>query len=378
MRPPFLHALPHALLAWPFGGLILAATPVVAQQVAPAPVATAVPAEASAVPPPIRVAPPVTPAAPLPTPAVTLPSATPAPRTTPRPRVTPTPTATPRPRVTPTPAPTPRVTASPTPRAAPTRAPAPRPVETVAPVPTATPSPVATVPVAVPTPPPVAPATQQSGWGGWLVPGAVVLVLVAVAGVLLARRRRRDQDPIEVPAAVALAPEPVTETRRAWLTLALRPRRAGLNLLTATFDAQLVVRNEGEAGAGDIRVDVRLTSARDGQEGELAALFADTGGRPAAAPFALAPGEERTLDVLATLPREAIHVLSAGGRPMFVPVAAVSVRYASGDVRGQTAEAFAIGVERDGAAKLMPFWLDGPGRMFDSIAARPHALAVRS
>ncbi|MEH3048243.1 hypothetical protein [Sphingomonas adhaesiva] len=362
-------------LLWPLGGLILAATPVVAQQTTPVPAATTVPSEASAVPPPISIAPPVPQASP--SPVVTLPAATPTPRATPRPRVTPTPQVTPTPRATATA----RATASPTPT--------PTSVASAAPLPATTPSVIATVPVAVPTPPPPAPAAVEEGAShGWLFPGAVVLVLAVLAGVLLARRRRRDDtaEVAELPAAVEAVPVPplpaIAEAHvvapRAWLAFELRPRRAGVNLLTATLDAQLVVRNEGDAAANDVRAEVRLLSAREGQEGELAGIFADAGGRPVAAPFALAPGEERGLDVLVTLPRDAINVLTAGGRPMFVPVAAVNVRYASGEVRGQTAEAFAVGVERDGAAKLMPFWLDGPGRMFDTVAARPHALAVRS
>ncbi|MGJ3625791.1 hypothetical protein AB5I41_29830 [Sphingomonas sp. MMS24-JH45] len=81
---------------------------------------------------------------------------------------------------------------------------------------------------------------------------------------------------------------------------------------------------------------------------------------------------------MATLPRGDIAVVTVGERPMFVPVAAVGVRYRSGEVAGQTAAAFAIGVEREGAAKLAPFWLDAPARMHDTVAARPHVLSIRT
>ncbi|MEH3099043.1 hypothetical protein [Sphingomonas adhaesiva] len=357
-------------LAWPLGGLILSTAPVAAQQAAPAATATTVPPEASAVPPPISVAPVL----PTPAPPVAVPAATATPRAVPGPR----PAATPTPRAaeTPRPAETPR--ARPTVAVTPTPSPSPTPVE----VPSPTPTPVATVPVAVPTPAPIPPAAEEPRANTWLFPGGLVLVLAVVAGVSLARRRKRADDvPVEeevVPIAPPASPPPaVVVEPRAWLAFELRPRRAGVNLLTATLDAQLTVRNEGDAVADDVRIEIRLLSARDGQDNELAAVFAEPDGRPAAAPFALAPGEERVVDVLATLSRDAINVLSASGRPMFVPVAAVSVRYASGSVRGQTAGAFAIGVEREGAAKLLPFWLDGPGRMFDSVAARPHAVAVR-
>ena len=84
---------------------------------------------------------------------------------------------------------------------------------------------------------------------------------------------------------------------------------------------------------------------------------------------------------LVTLPRDNINVLTAADRPMFVPVVTLNARYvpsenAAGE--GQTAQAFALGIERAGAAKLAPFWLDGPARMFETVAARPHALAVSS
>lgn len=156
------------------------------------------------------------------------------------------------------------------------------------------------------------------------------------------------------------------------------PRRAGLNLVTATVDVDVVMRNTGDAPAENIRVDVRLMSAAPDQDAALGTLFADPIQRPASAPFTLAPGAERTMRSLVTLPRTAIHVLTAGERPMFVPVVAVNARYDSGDGAGQTANAWAVGVERAGAAKLGPFWLDVPARMHESIAVRPHALSLRS
>ena len=71
---------------------------------------------------------------------------------------------------------------------------------------------------------------------------------------------------------------------------------------------------------------------------------------------------------LATMPRDAITVLMAGGRPMFVPMIAIRAVHAG----GQTTSVHAIGIERPGQAKLGPFWLDQPSRMFDTIGVRPH------
>ncbi len=401
----FLWSLPS------LGGVLLAAQPTVAQQSAPAPVST-VPAEASALPAPLRVpiAPPPAPAA-TPGAAAAAGAGTAVPPADPAASIaSPTIVAPNRPSPTPTPRavatsrrepagriPVPGATATPwdvTP---------PSPAATPEAPPAATPTPDAAVPAPGATAPTAPTASieprdvEGSPWLGWLIvlpAGAAVLI----AGLLWRRRRRGAalaQSPaIDPDAAAALPPAPpvaiadpdahadAVPDERAWVTFALTPRRAGVNLLTATLEAVLVVRNEGEAVAEEVRIDVRLLSARIGQESELATLFAETAETPVVAPFALAAGEERAIDLLVTATRAQLNVLSAAGRPMFVPVAAVNVRYVSsggsGGVHGQTAAGFAIGVEREGTTKLTPFWLDTPGRMHDRLAARPHALSLRS
>lgn len=251
--------------------------------------------------------------------------------------------------------------------------------------------------------PPPASAPPAPLWrADWLIAGALVL-LVGVA-LLLWRRRRKgpsdgDADEVAVapitaeprahrpPASEPASPiasvpsdstpaSPAVDAPRARLTLALRPRRGGINLVTATLDAELEIVNAGDAPAAAVQVAARLLSAHRDQQAELDALFAEPGVRPAVASFALAPGEGRVLPLLLTLPRGAIRPIDMGGRAMFVPVAAVDVRYASGAGEAQSAAAFAVGVERDGAAKLAPFWLDGPARMHETLGARPHGEPV--
>ncbi|WP_234387505.1 hypothetical protein [Sphingomonas sp. STIS6.2] len=184
------------------------------------------------------------------------------------------------------------------------------------------------------------------------------------------------------------APEPATtaapqfldrrarEPERARLSVELRPLRAGLNLLSATAECELVVTNVGAGVAEAIRVQAVLLSAHAGQDADLTAVNAGQVPRPATAPFTLAPGESRTIRTVSAMSREAIHSMTAADRPMFVPIVAVNIRYASGAIAGQTARAWAIGVERVDSAKLAPFWLDIPARMYDGIAARPHAPAI--
>ena len=168
------------------------------------------------------------------------------------------------------------------------------------------------------------------------------------------------------------SPDPL----RARLAVELRPLRAGLNLLSATAECEIVVTNIGTAAADGIRVQAVLLTAHAAQDADLASVNAGPVVRPATTPFALAPGETRVVRTVSATAREAIHSMTAANRPMFVPIVAVNILYASGEITGQTARAWAIGIERVDSAKLAPFWLDAPARMYDGIAARPHAVAI--
>lgn len=316
---------------------------------------------------------------PVPSPEPT-PATPPTPAATPAPRPTPTPTAraTPRAEVRPTPTPTPTstATASPAPRATPTPAPSATPILAPAPVasPTATPVPAAVAP------------ESGDGWPLWPIGG---VVLAAAAGVWWYRARRRvtlpllapaiEPDPVDPPPTPAPAPAPApapVAAERARLALALQPRRAGLNLLSATVEGELLVRNDGVVPATGIRIGAALIGASAGPPGDVAALFAQPVARPVTPAFALAPGEERRVRIVVALPRADIRPLDAGGRAMFVPVVAVNALYDAGGGDGQAAQAFAVGVERVDSAKLAPLWLDQPARMYDALGTRPYAAAI--
>lgn len=175
------------------------------------------------------------------------------------------------------------------------------------------------------------------------------------------------------PPSPSPSPSPPPAAPRARLTCDLRPLRAGLNLLSATVECELVVTNTGTAPAEAIRTGVALLTAHTGQDVDLAVFNAAPVVRPVAAPFALAPGETRTLRTVVAVSREAIRTMTAANRPMFVPVVAANVRYVTAGADAQTARAWSIGIERVDSPKLAPFWLDAPARMYSSVAARPHA-----
>lgn len=326
--------------------------------------------------------------APLPTP-----SPSPLPRVTPTPGATPTPRATPAPRAsaTPAPAPTPEAASAPAASTPPASVPTSEPSAT--PTPSPTPS---SLPTAAPS---VAPGEEQ-GDHGWLI-GLGLLAVAGGAGAWWWRRNRTASEPVRPiddageaplptprpmpvrPVITSVGAAPVADAPavpigdRARLTLTLNPRRGGLNLLSATVEAELVVRNTGTAPATAIRIGAILIGATPGQGDEIAPLFAQPIGRPATPPFTLAPGEERRVRLVVAQPRGEILALSAGGRTMFVPVVAINALFEAGEgAEGQSARAFAVGVERVDSAKLAPFWLDQPARMHEQLAVRPYGAGV--
>ena len=329
-----------------------------------------------------------------PTPAP-LPTFIPIPDDTPLIQPIPTPTLT----VVPTPTPVPPSRAARTPRPIPRATPAPPPVVAPAPIASPTPLPAPAEPPAVQPPAaqpsarpapasPVQPAPTdgESDLWPWLLGLAALAGLGGLALFLLRRRRDVEPDYAYQPVAepepereVAVEPDPIAapiapsvSPSRADLTLAFRPTRAGLNMLSATVEGELTVTNTGEAAASEVRVRAVLLTAHPGLDRDVAALRGEPVARPAAPPFALGPGEARSLRVVAASPREALQVLTAGERPMFVPVVAIDVGHAD----GRAGQAYAVGVERAGSSKLAPFWLDVPPKSYTDVAAREHGPAA--
>ena len=329
-----------------------------------------------------------------PAPIIVLPAASP----TPSPTAASTPTATAIPQLSPTPrasaaAPTPHESPAPQasqvelspaslPTSAPSSTPAPAPV---APSPTISPTPEA---AAIATPQPdMAEAEAGSGWLWWLA-GVALLAIVAAAAVLLRRRADSPVKRIEAPRQPApVAPLPVAtrtetpdpapaETARdsPVIDLSLAPTRAGLNLLSAVVEGELTVTNIGTVAVERVRIVATLVSAHGGQDADLTTAIAQPVGRALAPPFNLAPGESRQMRLVAALARDGIRAMSAGDRPIFVPIVALSTTFSSAGTNYRAARAFAVGVERVDSAKLAPIWLDVPPRMYDGVAARPHAL----
>lgn len=335
------------------------------------------------------------------TPAATL---APASRTPPAPTVRPTPTPTPTPdRIVPPPA---LPTVVPTPRAL-------RLADTAVPLPGPTQAPS---PIVIPPEPAPRPAPERSG-NVWSLFDPVALAALALIAVLLAvfglgwwwrnrpvrERAERRHDarhevfalgvdtpaglpppaaappaaapPAPVPTPAPAAPPSVGAVERAMLEIDLTLKRAGTNLLSASVEYALAVRNTGTQAATGVRLDLRMLSAGPDQDAILAGLFAQGVERPITPSFDLLPGDTLLLDGMAMHPKETLVLLDMVGPALFVPVVAVVARYGWNGGEGRTARAWVVGMVRGEGTRLQPFRRDG-ARMFETVAVLDYSIVL--
>jgi hypothetical protein len=323
-------------------------------------------------------------------------SIAPTPSPTPAPVPSPTPTAS---AVTPVPQPqapavravplrreTAPITPAPTPAVSPTATP----VAAPPPLASATPQPVAT---AVPVP---QPETATPPWL-WAVAGAGGTALLGLGGWLLFNRRRREADAEEVfeaepvvaappspkpvqpppgltPPAPVPAPAPVAQ-RGEPFELVLNPHRVLYTENEVHLEFELLARNATGAPAENIRIAFAAMSAHAQQDAVIAGFHGGPPGEPGGAPFDLAPGAGGRMPVRLAIPHSGIQVVQLGGRPMFVPIVLVDVRWRGGLSVRRFGMDFMLGTAGQGD-KLGPLWLDRPAPAGPLAAHRYFAKAA--
>ncbi|MBB4840024.1 hypothetical protein HNP52_003116 [Sphingomonas kyeonggiensis] len=313
--------------------------------------------------------------------------------------IAPAPSPTPAPVPTPTPTPAAR-TATPQPqpqRAAPVAraTPAPREAAPVAASPTPAASPASTVvpsPVAQPIPAPQPaqtepapePASATPPWL-WAAAGAGGTALLGLGGwLLLGRRRRREEDEVEAyeaePVAVAApplqpppglgratpAPAPAQPAVRAPAPVGAEPFELGINPHRIVFgenevllEFELLIANGTGAAADSIRVAYAAMSAHARQDEVIAGFHGGPPGEPGGPPFDLPAGGGGRMPVRLAIPRSGVNVVEVGGRPMFVPIVLIDLRWRGGLSIRRFGADFILGTAGQGD-KLGPIWLDRP------------------
>lgn len=280
----------------------------------------------------------------------------------------------------------PAARATPAPREVAPAAAVPEPATTPVPAPVAAPTPLASAtlrPSATAAPgPAAAPEAAGSPWL-WAATGAGGTVLLGLGGWLLFRRRRREEDQEEAfaPEPVASAPLPSGRVQpppglappppdpapvsvpvpRAGepFELALNPRRVIYAGTEVYLEFELLVGNLSGASAENIRIAFAAMSAHAQQDAVIAGFHGGPPGEPGGAPFDLAPGAGARMPVRLAIPHSGIQVVQVNGRPMFVPIVLVDVRWRGGLSLRRFGADFMLGTAGQGD-KLGPFWLDRP------------------
>lgn len=295
---------------------------------------------------------------------------TPAPTPTPKPDVTPPPRAV-RP-VSPRPRPRPSVRAGSTPVAA-------APIAAPSPTPLPTPTPASRSPTASASPAPVV-LKPSTPWLAYTAAG--VLALIGIGFILVRGRRPANDRFVEADDEAQDAPIDMPEPQPAFVQvtrprpgLVYRPFRIGLNIITATIEGEITVTNVDEYQIEAVDVRIALLGAATGHADAVADIHRQPPTRLLAPQFALKPGESKTIRAIAAIGRSDIAPLSAGGRPIFVPMVAVTMAWACDGHDFRSTQAFAVGIERTDSPRLAPIRLDGPARI-DGIAARVHDVSI--
>ncbi len=348
----------------------------------------------------------------------------------PTPRATPTPTPAPQPTVTPVPIP-PRATPSPRPAAT---QPSPRSGAQASAEPTPQPSPTRFgpsdfTPVATPQPgavpgaapvdanPTAAPEAPTQTLPAWLWPAlgaAAALVVGLVAGIAIAgrRRRRRDADAeaeivetpviaspptpgpparagvVTPPAPPRPAPQPASPGSAAPqpapagavapvppppgpLVTEIRPLRAAIRDGVVSIDFELYIQNRGPESAENVRAVLGLFAANPDQDAQIAGFHAAARMAPGSEPFSIAPGGIHMLKGQVTQAGEQMRVVNVQGKPMFVPILPVALKWYAGLSIRTLRDSFMIGtVPAPGSDRLGPLWVERAADGFGRLAAK--------
>lgn len=256
-------------------------------------------------------------------------------------------------------------------------------------------------PAASPAP---APASSELPFWLWPVLGGVLLLGGGLVGWWMGRRRRRvDADePVVVVAPPEPAspptpgppplnrkptatpnpaspqrsapPAPLTPPPDGPLVAELRPLRAAIRDGMVTVDFELFVQNRGRESADNIRAVLALLGANAQQDEQVATFHAAARMAAGAEPFSLAPGGVYMLGGQVSLPGDRMPVVNVQGKPMFVPVIPVALKWYAGLTIRTLRDCFMVGtMPAQGGDRLGPLWVERAADGFGRLAAKRYA-----
>lgn len=170
----------------------------------------------------------------------------------------------------------------------------------------------------------------------------------------------------------------IVSTRlRPWIDIDFIPERTVVADDTIAIEFTVALYNSGSAPARDVRLEAAMFNASPMQDQQIAAFFRQAAGRGDRIEV-VAPLQRVTVRSSVAVPRAEVRPLHAQGRPLLVPMTALTAVYRWGsNNNGQTSASYLVG-KQTSTEKLAPFRLDLGPRVFRGLAAREHQLRVRN
>lgn len=250
--------------------------------------------------------------------------------------------------------------------------------------------------------PSLSPADQGFGNTPWIALG---LLLAGLLGFAFYRRGRQPalveaapapmlreaaepapRAPMPAPVArlkaqVASQPKPAPAAVRPWLEMEFKPDRMVATDEEASVHFLLTIKNVGKSHARNVRIVARMFNAGPQQQQEIEAFFAyPERARKGVSTQIIPHGTKLDMPASVALPKADARVYNVGGKPIFVPMVAVTILYDWTHFgvthSGQTSQSYVVGVEpKAPAEKMGPFRLDLGPRIYRSVGQRQNQLA---
>jgi hypothetical protein len=168
----------------------------------------------------------------------------------------------------------------------------------------------------------------------------------------------------------------VSTSLRPWIEVDFQPERTIVDDENVAIEFAVALYNSGSAPARDVLVEASMFNASPAQDQQINAFFDQPAGRGNRIEM-LTPLQRVVVRSAITIPRSQLRPLLAEGRPLLVPMTALTALYRWGSNNiGQTSASYLVG-KQTSTDKLAPFRLDLGSRLFRGLAAREHPLRVR-
>mgnify|MGYP003576733107 CR=1 FL=1 len=173
------------------------------------------------------------------------------------------------------------------------------------------------------------------------------------------------------PAAPAAPALPAVPPPDGPLVTEIRPTRAAIRDGIVTLDLELFIQNRGAEPADNIRAVLALLGANAEQDAQIASFHGTARMAAGSEPFSVAPGAVQVVNAQVSLPGDQMKVVTVQGKPMFVPIVPVSLKWYAGLSIRTLRDAFMVGIApAAGSDRLGPLWLERAGEGFGRLAAK--------